>query len=60
MVTAVLIGNAYSSKLAAVMTVPRYGAAIETVEQLANSDVNWAATHDAWIFSILAATQVYQ
>lgn len=40
------------------MTIPQFESAIETVDQLANSDVTWGATHDAWIFSILAATQV--
>lgn len=58
LVIALMIGNAYSSKLASVMTIPRFEPAIETVQQLSVSDYQWAATHDAWIFSILAATQV--
>lgn len=54
---ALMIGNAYAGGLASVMTVPQYGNAIDTVQDLADSDLEWAATHDAWIFSIQQATQ---
>ena len=33
--------------------------AIDTVEELAASGMEWGSTHDAWIFSILLATQVF-
>lgn len=31
---------------------------IDTAVQLAEKNLNWGATHDAWVFSILDATQV--
>ncbi|XP_015596404.1 glutamate receptor ionotropic, delta-1 isoform X2 [Cephus cinctus] len=49
----VLLCTAYSSSLASAMTVPRYDAPINSAEDMANRDLKWAATHDAWIFSIL-------
>lgn len=36
----------------------RYEAPIDTAHQLAEKDLEWGATHDAWIFSILDAKQV--
>lgn len=35
-----------------------YEQSIDTARQLAERDWEWGATHDAWIFSILLATQV--
>ncbi|XP_037033035.1 glutamate receptor 1-like [Bradysia coprophila] len=52
-----MIGNTYSGGLAALMTVPQYEAPIDTPHQLAAKNLEWGATHDAWIFSILLATQ---
>ncbi|XP_052565949.1 glutamate receptor ionotropic, delta-2-like [Culex pipiens pallens] len=52
-----MIGNVYSGGLSSVMTIPRYQKPIDTLLDLANSDLHWASTHDAWIFSILMATQ---
>lgn len=34
-----------------------YEASIDTAKQLADSNMGWGATHDAWIFSISLATQ---
>lgn len=36
----------------------RYEAPIDTAHQLAEKNLEWGATHDAWIFSILEAKQV--
>ncbi|XP_055604897.1 uncharacterized protein LOC129753122 [Uranotaenia lowii] len=52
-----MVGNAYSGGLSSIMTIPRYENPIDTVQDLADSDMHWASTHDAWIFSILMATQ---
>uniref|UniRef100_A0A182P639 Ionotropic glutamate receptor C-terminal domain-containing protein n=1 Tax=Anopheles epiroticus TaxID=199890 RepID=A0A182P639_9DIPT len=52
-----MIGNAYSGGLASVMTVPRYEKSIDTVQELAERNLPWGSTHDAWIFSIQLATQ---
>uniref|UniRef100_A0A182SY81 Ionotropic glutamate receptor C-terminal domain-containing protein n=1 Tax=Anopheles maculatus TaxID=74869 RepID=A0A182SY81_9DIPT len=52
-----MIGNAYSGGLASVMTVPRYEKSIDTVQELADRNLRWGSTHDAWIFSIQLATQ---
>lgn len=38
------------------MTIRRYLAPIDTPLQLAESNMEWSATHDAWIFSIQSAT----
>lgn len=38
--------------------ISRYEAPIDTVHQLAEKQLEWGATHDAWIFSILLATEV--
>ncbi|XP_031345035.1 glutamate receptor isoform X2 [Photinus pyralis] len=48
-----IITATYSSGLAAVMTLPRYIGTIDTVWNLAKSDLRWGATQDAWIYSIL-------
>lgn len=36
----------------------RYEDPINTVTQLVNSGLEWGATHDAWLFSILLSTDV--
>ncbi|XP_070496610.1 probable glutamate receptor [Chironomus tepperi] len=57
LILGLLLGNSYSSSLASVLTIPQYKKAIDTVEELAASGMEWGSTHDAWIFSILLATQ---
>ncbi|KAG5676528.1 hypothetical protein PVAND_006356 [Polypedilum vanderplanki] len=57
LILGLLLGNSYSSSLASVLTIPQYEKAIDTVEELAASGMEWGSTHDAWIFSILLATQ---
>lgn len=49
--------STYSSGLATVMTIPRYENAINTIEDLANSELDWGATQDAWITSIQNAEE---
>ncbi|XP_053667658.1 probable glutamate receptor [Anopheles marshallii] len=57
LIVGLMIGNAYSGGLASVMTVPRYEKSIDTVQDLADRNLRWGSTHDAWIFSIQLATQ---
>ena len=57
LVFSLMIDNIYGGGLSSIMTIPQYEKPIDTVAQLAESDLEWGATHDAWIFSILAATQ---
>ncbi|XP_068084386.1 uncharacterized protein [Anabrus simplex] len=52
----VLVTSSYSSGLASVLAVPRYEPPIDTVDDLAKSGIHWAATHEAWIFSLREAT----
>uniref|UniRef100_A0A182N544 Ionotropic glutamate receptor C-terminal domain-containing protein n=1 Tax=Anopheles dirus TaxID=7168 RepID=A0A182N544_9DIPT len=58
LIVGLMVGNAYSGGLASVMTVPRFGKSIDTVQELAERNLRWGSTHDAWIFSIQLATQV--
>ncbi|XP_055543537.1 uncharacterized protein LOC129729082 [Wyeomyia smithii] len=52
-----IIGNTYSGGLSSIMTIPRFEPPINTVQDLTDSNIHWAATQDAWIFSIRMATQ---
>ncbi|XP_077285106.1 putative glutamate receptor [Arctopsyche grandis] len=52
-----ILSNVYSSGLASSITVPKYEDPIDTVQQLVDRDMEWGATHDAWIFSILLSTE---
>lgn len=42
------------------MTIPLYEPAIETVQQLIDSNTIWAAPHVAWIYSINQINEVSQ
>lgn len=53
-----LIASSYSSGLASSMTVPRYEGAINTVQELVDSGIQWGATSIAWIMSIMDAEEV--
>ncbi|XP_053671602.1 uncharacterized protein LOC128721830 [Anopheles nili] len=57
LIVGLMIGNAYSGGLSSVMTVPRFEKPIDTVQDLADRNLPWGSTHDAWIFSIQLATQ---
>ncbi|XP_039275904.1 glutamate receptor ionotropic, delta-2-like [Nilaparvata lugens] len=52
-----LVVTSYHSGLASVLTLHRHEAAIETVQDLVDSGLEWGATHDAWIFSILLSPE---
>ncbi|RZF49007.1 hypothetical protein LSTR_LSTR014536 [Laodelphax striatellus] len=52
-----LVVTSYHSGLASVLTLHRHEAAIETVQDLVDSGLQWGATHDAWIFSILLSPE---
>ncbi|XP_063621340.1 glutamate receptor ionotropic, delta-2-like [Cydia splendana] len=57
LVTGLVIDNAYSGGLASSFTVPKYEASIDTVEDLVDRKMEWGATHDAWIFSIMLSEE---
>ncbi|KYB26332.1 Serine protease easter-like Protein [Tribolium castaneum] len=54
---ALFLTSSYGSGLATVMTIPTYENAINTVEDFANSGLDWGATQDAWIMSIQNAEE---
>ncbi|PSN50071.1 Ionotropic receptor 41a3 [Blattella germanica] len=57
MVYYLLVNSIYSGGLAAVLTVPRFEHPINSVADLAGSNMIWAATLDAWVYSIEEATE---
>ncbi|CAG9115371.1 unnamed protein product [Plutella xylostella] len=52
LVTGLLVDNAYGGGLAAAFTVPKYQGAVDTVQDMLDTRLEWGATHNAWIFSI--------
>nr|AXF48852.1 ionotropic receptor IR21 [Lobesia botrana] len=57
LVTGLIIDNAYGGGLASSFTVPKYEASIDTVQDLVDRRMEWGATHDAWIFSIILSEE---
>ncbi|XP_047985797.1 uncharacterized protein LOC125226022 [Leguminivora glycinivorella] len=57
LVTGLIIDNAYGGGLASSFTVPKYETSIDTVEDLVDRRMEWGATHDAWIFSIILSEE---
>lgn len=53
-----ILDNAYGGGLASVFTVPKYEKSIDTVQDIVDRRLDWGATHDAWLFSLLLTTQV--
>lgn len=53
-----IIVSAYGAGLTSTFTVPRYEASIDTVQDLVDRDMEWGATHDAWIFSLTLSKEV--
>lgn len=53
-----ILSSAYAAGLSATFTVPRYEASIDTVQDIVDRDMEWGATHDAWIFSLTLSTEV--
>lgn len=58
LVTGLIIDNAYGGGLASSFTVPKYEASIDTVQDIVDRKMEWGATHDAWIFSIILSEEV--
>nr|XP_023011479.1 uncharacterized protein LOC111518299 [Leptinotarsa decemlineata] len=52
------LSSSYSSGLSTIMTLPRYSAPINTVEEFVNSGLLWGATQNGWILSIEKAEDV--
>ncbi|XP_046988138.1 uncharacterized protein LOC124593834 [Schistocerca americana] len=52
-----LVTASYGSGLSSVLTVPKYEPPIDSVRDLYESGIEWAATHEAWVFSLREATQ---
>ncbi|XP_073951487.1 glutamate receptor ionotropic, delta-2-like isoform X2 [Choristoneura fumiferana] len=57
LVTGLIIDNAYGGGLASSFTVPKYEASIDTVQDIVDRKMEWGATHDAWIFSIILSEE---
>ncbi|XP_023710270.2 uncharacterized protein LOC111866019 [Cryptotermes secundus] len=48
-----LVSTVYSGGLASILTVPRYEHPIDTVKDLADSNLPWVNVHEAWVWSLL-------
>ncbi|XP_045512738.1 uncharacterized protein LOC123707029 isoform X3 [Pieris brassicae] len=55
MLTGLVLDNAYGGGLASTFTVPRYEPSVDTIQDMVDRKVTWAATHDAWVFSLSAS-----
>ncbi|CAB3362610.1 Hypothetical predicted protein [Cloeon dipterum] len=51
-----LLATSYSSSLVSFMTVPRFDQPLDTPRQMAKRGFKWAASHDAWAFSLREAS----
>nr|CAD7440683.1 unnamed protein product [Timema bartmani] len=51
-----LVTASYAGGLASVLTLPRYWPPIDTMADLAASNMPWAATHEAWAYILRGAT----
>lgn len=58
LLTSFIIDIGYCTKLIQAMTIPVYEPAIETNQQLADSNIIWTANHISWIFAIQYSTDV--
>ncbi|GBP04301.1 hypothetical protein EVAR_6516_1 [Eumeta japonica] len=52
LITGLIIDNAYGGGLASTFTVPKFEKSIDTMQDLVDSNLEWGATHDAWVFSM--------
>ncbi|XP_013186387.2 uncharacterized protein LOC106131739 [Amyelois transitella] len=52
LISGLVLDNAYGGGLASVFTVPKYEPSIDTVQDLIDRQMEWGATHDAWVFSL--------
>ncbi|PSN47912.1 Ionotropic receptor 41a8 [Blattella germanica] len=46
------LSSIYTGGLASVLTIPRYGRPIDTLREMADSNILWAAQDEAFVFSI--------
>ncbi|PSN41204.1 Ionotropic receptor 41a4 [Blattella germanica] len=53
----ILVSTIYISGLASLLTTPRFENPINTVADLAKSGLKWVANADAWVYTILEATE---
>ncbi|XP_055633894.1 uncharacterized protein LOC129774211 [Toxorhynchites rutilus septentrionalis] len=47
--------NTYSSRNASLKTIPLFGPSIDTIEDLAQSDLIWLQMHDTWTLSLYSS-----
>nr|QZH55077.1 ionotropic receptor 41a [Achelura yunnanensis] len=57
LITGLVLDNAYGSGLASTFTVPKYEQSIDTVQDIVDRNMEWGATHDAWIFSMILSPE---
>ncbi|XP_055536590.1 uncharacterized protein LOC129725140 [Wyeomyia smithii] len=55
LLSGVVISNSYSSGLASVLTVPKYGKSIETIDDFVQTPFRWGAPAIAWVLSLYGA-----
>lgn len=58
LVTSLILTNAYGAGLASTFTLPRYEKSIDTIQDVIDRKVEWGATHDAWVYSLLLSQEV--
>lgn len=56
--TGLILTNAYSAGLASAFTLPMYEKSIDTIQDIIDRDVEWGATHDAWVYSLTLSKEV--
>ncbi|XP_069355019.1 glutamate receptor ionotropic, delta-2-like isoform X2 [Maniola hyperantus] len=57
LMTGLVIDNAYGGGLASTFTVPKYEKSIDTIQDIVDRRLEWGATHDAWIFSLMLSQE---
>nr|XP_021194150.2 ionotropic receptor 21a [Helicoverpa armigera] len=57
LIAGLILSCAYGAGLASTFTVPRYEPSIDTVQDIVDREMEWGATHDAWIFSLTLSTE---
>ncbi|KAJ8732773.1 hypothetical protein PYW07_015372 [Mythimna separata] len=57
LIAGLILSSAYGAGLASTFTVPKYEPSIDTVQDIVDRDMEWGATHDAWIFSLTLSTE---
>ncbi|XP_053686084.1 uncharacterized protein LOC128735624 [Sabethes cyaneus] len=55
LLSGVVLSNSYSSGLASVLTVPKYGKSIETIHDFVQTPYRWGAPAIAWVLSLYGA-----